>query len=332
MDKHLIGNLLNWLVNIKNNRSSTVERIIRDTKRLLRTVKPLNFDTFDKDITNLKLKGYKSNYIESVVVTARIFTQFLKFCNKPYDKRLLKYPFPKPEPTYKGILTDKEIEAIINYERSGNESKFVHAIWSLFFEILSYTGMRPGELATLKTENIDLGRRVFIIEARYCKTNKQRLVPIPSNIIDKIIPIIRSKKPSDYLLCFRSGKIFRDGDWWYHFNKRITKLGLKRKGISVYSLRHSFATSLLSENMNLFQVMKCLGHSDPKTTLVYSHLTTKDLHNTIQKLPLLRDKLPPSETVKIIKELLMSFNLSNRFEYKLEEKKNGLDFSIRYSS
>jgi integrase len=261
-----------------------------------------------------------------------MYARFLKETNKEVDEHIFDLKYPTKEQTYKGILSDREIEQVLNIKRNGNECKRTYKMFNLFFSILAYTGARPGEIAQLKVNCCDFGRDVFVLEEQTVKTKEMRIIPIPPNLIEPIHKWIKLEqlKDSQYLFYLASGKIINDTQWGYHFDKRVRQLGLKRKGISLYSFRHSLITSLLAEDVNLFKVQKLVGHKNINTTLQYTHLTTKDIQNTIRKLPLLRNKLAPHATVILLKELIQSFQIDERFSYTLKEGKRGISFTIRY--
>ena len=58
--------------------------------------------------------------------------------------------------------------------------------------------------------------------------------------------------------------------------------GIKKKGVSVHTLRHSYATHLLEAGVNLRIIQKNLGHSNIETTMIYLHLTNKGMEDAYQ--------------------------------------------------
>ena len=58
--------------------------------------------------------------------------------------------------------------------------------------------------------------------------------------------------------------------------------GIKKKGVSVHTLRHSYATHLLEAGVNLRIIQKYLGHSNIETAMVYLHLTNKGMEDAYQ--------------------------------------------------
>ena len=63
------------------------------------------------------------------------------------------------------------------------------------------------------------------------------------------------------------------------FRRAKLAAGIKKKGVSVHTLRHSYATHLLEAGVNLRVIQKNLGHADISTTMIYLHLTTKGMED-----------------------------------------------------
>lgn len=73
-------------------------------------------------------------------------------------------------------------------------------------------------------------------------------------------------------------------DWIVHnFKKYVLKANINPK-LHFHSLRHTFASWLVQAGVSIYKVSKLLGHSDVKTTEIYSHLRIEDLRNSVEKL------------------------------------------------
>jgi len=200
---------------------------------------------------------------------------------------------------------------------------------------MAFTGMRPGEVAHLTINTVDFGRNIFILKDT--KTNTPRFVPIPPNVLKDLQAHVESIK-TEYLFPAERGgnrrkeeKVVDDVDWHYNFQQRIKRLGIKRDNLSCYSLRHSFITTMLEEDVNLFKVQKIVGHRRLETTAHYTHLTTKDLQQTITKHPSVRKATSPHVILKAIQDVIKNFQLDNdsRFTYSLNETESSLAIEVK---
>ena len=185
---------------------------------------------------------------------------------------------------------------------------------TLFWKCLAYSGARPGEIAHLQIGDVDFGRQIFLVNGK----TGHRQIPIASNLLPELTEYIKNLS-GDYLFPSRKGGISKrqlapvidDTDWGYDFHQRIKRLGIKRKNLTPYSLRHSFVTRMLSEDINIFKVQKIVGHRRITTTQQYTHLTTKDMIQTISQDPLARHQKTSEERYKHfrskVRELLNTY-------------------------
>jgi integrase len=300
----------NYLLLNKHCAKSTARLYCANIQLLLRNGE-LNFEKFQQFLAK-SLETLKPNYLRNIVSAAKIYTQFLKDCNRDYDPLFLTCQYPKANQTNKAILNDDEIEAIINLPIGFNQKGFYYHRFTMFIKILAFTGMRPGEAGTLTKSTIDFGRNCFCLVET--KNGHSRLVPIPPNI---------RKDLQNYLNILQTDKLFPGidaTDWGDNFKKRCLKLGIYRKGLSIYSLRHSLITRLIEEDVNLFKIQKIVGHRKVDTTAAYTHLTTKDIQQAILKHPLIRKQTDPKLIIQSIKEMIESYDLQNNSEINYKSK------------
>jgi integrase/recombinase XerD len=151
-------------------------------------------------------------------------------------------------------------------------------------ELLYATGMRVSELLNVETAHMNL-------EAGYIRTrgkgSKERLIPLGDQAVDWIKryikdarPALGRNRPTSHVFLSRLGKKISRQYFWKLVVKYARQAGIK-KDISPHTLRHSFATHLLTHGADLRSVQMMLGHSDISTTEIYTHITTqrlKDVH------------------------------------------------------
>lgn len=327
-------------------RKSSIAVYKKVYKRIERNVgSEFSKEKIDEYIFSLQQKGIKSRSLNMLVNVVRLYGQ----CFDRED--LFEYPyFKRPKYSERVTMTDEEIEAFLSCppnvrkykNRWGSIStciyKDVYDKYTLFYEILAFTGMRPAELAEMTLERIDLTQRIFKLREEDVKTHEPRIVPIPDRSYKKLYDYIKTLH-GEYLFPSKNGGKDLNGlpcmnatDWGYNFQQRVKRLGITRKGLSVYSLRHSLITRLLDEDVNLYKVQNLVGHKDIATTAIYYHSSTKALKETIRKDPLSRKSTPEkivlSQLVSQIEEFL---GRDHRFTLSVDRNTEGhIVLDIKY--
>jgi integrase len=321
---------------IENDRKPITARKSCNCMRLVfAACDPTDYSSFYGYLISLKEKGYKGTYINTILFSTR---QYLRFKGINVDEIINIKKFKEVE-VDKGILSSEEILSIINIPKPQNTNQAAWDRWSFFFEILSMTGLRPGELAKMNADkgDVDFGRNVFIVRAENVKTNTSRLVPIPPPLIEKLTAYIRKNKCGYLFPSLRGGNKLGAGpcvdnvDWHYNFTTRLKRLGIKRPNVSLYSLRHSFITELLTEGANYLDTQRVVGHvPGSKITSHYYKLNTKALQRAVAKHTLIRNQTDPHMILASLKETIEAYNLqeNKKVTFRLEESSNGLLFQV----
>lgn len=289
---------------IKSGRKKqTAEWHVSLISRLLGVSKNLDLDQINAFLLEMIEQGRKGTYVNAHIDSLRVYGRFIG------DDRFTSITYFKEQVFVQATMSDSEIESFLTLPpKTGGEKAITnYNTWTLFFKILAYTGMRPGEVAHLTIDTVDFGRQVFVLEDT--KTNTPRYVPISSALTGDLTEHIKKLDgkylfPSSRRGQYRQGGVVNDVDWGYNFHDRIKRLGIKRKNLRPYSLRPSFITRMLDEDVNIFKVQKIVGHRQISTTAHYTHLTTKDITNAIKKDPLSRLTLPFYDRMKMFRELV----------------------------
>ena len=142
-------------------------------------------------------------------------------------------------------------------------------------ELLYATGARAGELAGMRTSNLN-----FDIGYLRClgKGNKERVIPMGKVAVAAIIEYLNTLRPrlvkpfsEDFLLLSRTGRPLSRIEIWRLVKKYARRAGMPRN-LTVHTLRHCFATHLLAGGADLRSVQEMLGHVDIATTQIYTHV------------------------------------------------------------
>lgn len=160
---------------------------------------------------------------------------------------------------------------------------------AIMIRVLYASGLRVSELVGLKPENADLQAGILRIQG---KGDKVRIVPIDANTaalitryLNELRPMLAAKARmparAETLFLSKQGHGFTRQGFWKLLKKYARKSGIE-SDVSPHVLRHAFATHLLERGMSLRSLQMLLGHSDIATTEIYSHVSSKHLHETLR--------------------------------------------------
>lgn len=137
------------------------------------------------------------------------------------------------------------------------------------------TGTRLNETLKAKWEDIDTVARVLLITASNSKSKKVRSVPLNDSALE-VVAQLNTKDTFDYLFINR-----RTGKPYTTIHKTFSRLAAeaKLKDWTPHSCRHNYASLLVNGGRTLYEVQQILGHSDPKVTQRYAHLSTQSLQS-----------------------------------------------------
>ena len=148
-------------------------------------------------------------------------------------------------------------------------------------------GLRLQEGTTLKVSNIDGSRKLLHVHG---KGAKDRYVPLPERTLDLLREFWKTHRNPVWLFpATGRGGIGKPTDSVPRSTVQIAfKEALKKAGIhkdaSVHTLRHSYATHLLEQGINLRLIQQYLGHNTPTTTSIYTHLTQRAHDSAVQTI------------------------------------------------
>ncbi|HEY9167086.1 MAG TPA: site-specific integrase [Candidatus Kryptonia bacterium] len=148
------------------------------------------------------------------------------------------------------------------------------------------TGLRLGELLSLRWTDLDFAAKTVLIqnsESFTTKSKRSRVVPMSEELSGMLLERrdnIRSE--SEFVFSDRYGRKLKASTIEHRFKHCVRRARLN-DNLHFHSLRHSFASALVMSGVSLYAVQKLLGHSQSKTTEIYSHLLPQQLHSEINK-------------------------------------------------
>ena len=189
------------------------------------------------------------------------------------DNMFLEIPRPKSPSRLPKMLSRKEIVKII--DANGN---LKHRI---LLKLCYGMGLRVSELVALKLTDIDSASMLVRIEP--AKGKKDRVVVLPQSVLEELRTYYLEYKPQKYLFEGLGGGPYSVRSAQSVFKTAMKKVGFKKE-IGIHGLRHSYATHLLEMGTNIRLIQELMGHSDIKTTEIYTRVT--DVSKSKIKSPL----------------------------------------------
>ena len=225
-------------------------------------------DLSKEDIIDYLFHLIKNNYSKS---TQNQHINAIKFYfEKCLGKKREFYHIDRPIKDKKLpiILSKNEIQLLFNSTYNLKHLAILAVIYSC--------GLRVSELINIKINDIDNNR--MVINIRHAKGNKDRQVQLTNQILELLRKYYKKYLPVNYLIVGQNGGKYSTTS----IQKIIKNSALKAKiykKVTPHTLRHSFATHLLENGTDIRYIQTILGHSDIKTTQIYTHVSNAHLKN-----------------------------------------------------
>ena len=197
------------------------------------------------------------------------------------NKRAINLPSLKNDTKLPVILNPSELKALLNAPKLLKHRIILTLAYS--------AGLRSQELIKLKLSDIDFERKT--IHIRQSKYKKDRIVPLSNYIAKGLKKYISAEHPHLWLFNGKEpdGKYSPKGLSWV-MREALKKTNIQ-KNVNLHSLRHSYATHLLEDGVNIVTIKELLGHATIQTTMIYLHVA--QLPHTPPHSPL--DRLYPGQ-------------------------------------
>lgn len=292
--KEKVGQYLEYCEFRKELDSNTIKAYRIDLRQFFEMV--LSEEPNKTEIENYIMdlhKKYKQKTVKRKIASLKAFYNYLEeeeyIDENPFRRIKVKF---KEDVVLPRIISREDIEKLLNYMyayRDANtqieEKNWLRDI--AVVEVLFGTGARVYEVSHIRVESVNLYTGSLKITG---KGGKERYVQVAD---DSIMRLLRDYYEANKVAIKKSGYFFvnKRGDRYSEQSirlmlKKYTKMAGIEKNITPHMFRHSFATYLVEEGVDISCVKEILGHSSIKTTQIYLHIALA------KQAEILRDKHP----------------------------------------
>jgi len=235
-------------------------------------------------LLNLKERGYASTTIARKVAAAKSFFSFLVREGKIKSNPTKNVGSPKVGRALPKPISISQVHRLLEQPAKRSTPEAIRD--GVMLELLYATGMRVSEIVSLNLDDVDTKEGYVRC---FGKGHKERVIPIYEQIARKLESYIREtrlklvRNPAEKALFVnpRGERLTRQGLW--QNLKGYAEEAELDKEITPHTLRHSFATHMLSGGADLRAVQELLGHANISTTQIYTHLTSEHVRRAYDK-------------------------------------------------
>lgn len=250
----------------------------------------IEYMTFEKT----KWDDHPTNHSEQKGVSARSVNNIIRnvrvFYNWAMEESLIDHnpaanvKYQTEEEESFEVFTDEEIKAILNAPNKRTYTGFRDYVMML---VMIDTGLRVGELTSLKRGNFDLLYQQIVLPAEITKTKKARVLPISKTTADALRELfdyvgISDHENDEYVFLTQYGERYYGDTFTKMLKKYAKRCGYPIKArVSPHTFRHYFAVKFLRNGGDPFALMKILGHTDMQMTeryVRYAKSEVKEIH------------------------------------------------------
>lgn len=241
---------------------------------------PFSKKTVDSYITEL-FKHYKPKSVKRKIASLKAFFHYLKYtellAQNPFDKLDVHFREAKLLPKTIPFHSIQKFLSVLYAQKTQTVSvyQFKCCLRDIaVIELLFATGMRISELCSLKPSDIDLESNTVLI---YGKGSKERILQLGNCEVISALATYQSTFKADISACgyfFVNKRKHKLSDQSVRFmiNRYAALAGIEQH-ITPHMFRHSFATLLLEQDVDIRYIQKMLGHSSISTTEIYTHVS-----------------------------------------------------------
>jgi integrase/recombinase XerD len=299
--------------------------------------KDINKQSVEEFVLYLKdVKRLRNNSLNTYLFALRMLRDYSKDRGFSYDFLDGFQSFKKDKPVI-AILTPEEIDLLLKSEvRYGSNShtpydaersKAANQRYGALTHFLAMTGCRLAEATNLKRKYIDFATgSVTFVET---KNKEYRRVFIGQPLLGLLYDLTYEKNDNEYIFTNDMGKPIVPTNYQLYL-QRLTKVTGIKKRVHPHIFRHSMATQLLMEGVDVSMVATILGHKDIQTTFSnYVHLADQTIRKAQLRHPLMRRGMKPQELIDYMKDVIENSMIKDeRFDVRMETSGEGIRFQM----
>lgn len=280
----------------KNASIATVKSYKTDLKNLLEFLKIINVEPqlniittaiLRRYITYLKInKKYGTNTVRRKTHSLASFYKYLTNTEYIEKNPMATINAPPEEQKIPIYIKENELKKLI--EAPEKYARFPeHRLRDkVMVELFIFTGGRRAEINGLDFDDVDFGKNTITI--RKAKGNKQRIVPLLEPLKTDLWDYLNERLPltNRAIIISNTGKRMSISNMHVLFKTYLKKCGLGGKGYSFHKCRHSFASLLHQNGVDILDIKELLGHNDLSSTEIYTHTNITKLKKEVEKFPL----------------------------------------------
>jgi integrase/recombinase XerC len=239
--------------------------------QIIDEINEISFQIIRTWIASLLEKGINPRSVNRKISTLKTYFKFLIREGVLIENPMTKVVAPKSKKRLPIFIEEDQIASLLNEVQF--EEGFIGQRNKLIIELFYVTGIRLSELINIKISDVDFNNQSIKVLG---KRNKERIIPLSSNVVNDLNIFIENKYKNKYLFTNLEGDKLYNKLVYRLVNKYIAKISSVNKK-SPHILRHTFATHMLNNGADINAIKELLGHANLSATQVYTH-------NTIEKL------------------------------------------------
>lgn len=263
------------------NTKISYERDLTDYLTYMETVEEVEVSHIQRDhiqryLIHLYERQLDTKSVARFLSSIRSFHQYLMIHHQGFKNPCELIESPKLERRLPEVLSVTEVESLIESFQGQTPNELRNRA---MVELMYAAGLRVSELLDLTLDDLHLS---MMMVRCIGKGGKERMVPIGEVACEALESYLSQgrdklmKKKTDTLFLNRSGNAMTRQGFWKILKKKALEAGITKE-ISPHKLRHSFATHLVENGVDLRLVQEMLGHADISTTQIYTHLSKEHL-------------------------------------------------------